>query len=757
MQGKLLMRYPSAWHGDMWREAAPCGNGLIGAAVYGGVKNEIILVNHAYLWRGGKTVPLPDVSDVLPKVRETLFENKPEIADSLISAALRDRGYDGEIAMPLPLGDILIDSNSTRGYSLYRREIDMEKGEVTVSWTENDTQFMRRTFVSRENNLIFTEISCDKPIIDISVSFAMHDSETAADFSPENQEIYAKGETIYYAAENQSDFHKGDYGAVCRVITSGKTLVKGNFIEITGAGKVLIVTKAFIGSNRQDEFLKTINGDFDYDTELEKHIILHGGLYNKVSFEISDTHTSNEELLLEAFDGKTPDELIEKLYAYGRYLFICATSDKNTLPCHLIGLWNGSYQCFWAIYMYNINFEMIYWQTLSGNLPEFLRLALDYTWAFMDDFRENAKKMFGCRGIFINSVNTPESGLSKCPANHIVNWTTGAAWFSQHFWDYYRYTGDLDYLKTYALPFMAEAALFFEDFLTEDADGYYIFAPSVSPENTARNVYDAFGYECETCINATMDIAVVKELLTNLKEGSRITGLYSDKLDCWDRIIGKLPPYALNTDSAVKEWTHDFYLDNYQHRHHSHIYPVFPGHEVTKTHPQYPAFEKAEDLRMQFGLSDQSSWSMIFMACIAARMGKGARALLLLETLAQTCLMNNLFTVHNDWRRMGPVSCADFRVAPFQIDANIGIPAAINDMLMYSYGDTIDLLPALPPKWKKGKIEGLLAHGGIICDIAWNEKEVRAVFRSDTPQKRTVIYAGCAKELEINDRTEVCF
>ena len=34
----LIMRSPAAWHRDMYREAAPAGNGLIGSLVYGGIK-----------------------------------------------------------------------------------------------------------------------------------------------------------------------------------------------------------------------------------------------------------------------------------------------------------------------------------------------------------------------------------------------------------------------------------------------------------------------------------------------------------------------------------------------------------------------------------------------------------------------------------------------------------------------------------------------------------------------------------------------
>ena len=46
----LVMRTPAAWHRDMYREAAPAGNGLIGALVYGGISQERIAINHARLW-----------------------------------------------------------------------------------------------------------------------------------------------------------------------------------------------------------------------------------------------------------------------------------------------------------------------------------------------------------------------------------------------------------------------------------------------------------------------------------------------------------------------------------------------------------------------------------------------------------------------------------------------------------------------------------------------------------------------------------
>ena len=61
MKNKLLMKYPSSWWGAKWREALPSGNGPIGAAVYGGVHEETVMLTHEDLWHMVVTQELPDV------------------------------------------------------------------------------------------------------------------------------------------------------------------------------------------------------------------------------------------------------------------------------------------------------------------------------------------------------------------------------------------------------------------------------------------------------------------------------------------------------------------------------------------------------------------------------------------------------------------------------------------------------------------------------------------------------------------------
>ena len=106
-------------------------------------------------------------------------------------------------------------------------------------------------------------------------------------------------------------------------------------------------------------------------------------------------------------------------------------------------------------------------------LPLFDRLE-----AYMEDFKVNARELYNCRGIHVPS-RFSSHGLN----NHfdatwpMTFWVTGAAWYSLFYYDYYMYTLDKEFLQKRALPFMEQAALFYEDFLKEGADGKYVFNP----------------------------------------------------------------------------------------------------------------------------------------------------------------------------------------------------------------------------------------------------------------------------------------
>lgn len=728
----ISMNYPASWWRSLWREALPSGNGRIGAAVYGGVHEETVLLNHEDLWWNGVTMPLPDVSDRLGEVRSLLNEGQAPESDKVLSDALKDQGYQPKLASPLPLGDFKIFMPLRRAFRSYKRTLQMETGEVSVSWTDGDTRYERRLFVSRTADAVVIDIRKWGPqSIEAQLRMQLHDKR---DFRksgivfPEGEDMQSKGNTIYYAAQHPDG---NDFGGVARVIHQGGHTSSGQVgLTVKNAESVFVIIKLFTRGNRENEW-RRLDEELNelplcYDTLLSDHVLEHGRLFQAMAFDLAadGRELSNEELLMQAYQGEAPDALVEKMWAYGRYLLI-SSSRAEGQPCHLYGLWFGDYDAVWAFHMVNENLQMMYWQALSGNMTELLLAVFNYMEKLMDDFRVNARQLYGCRGIFIPAPSVPGSGLLKHTSPHIIHWTGGAGWVSQHYYDYYLHTGDLAFLRERALPFMREAALFYEDFFTMDDDGYWKSSPSNSPENTPGNYWKGPGSSMGTTMNATMDFAIAKELLTHLIEGAETTGMYLEDISTWRQMLERIPPYQLTEDGAVREWMHPYFEENDHHRHESHVYPVFPGTEVTRESDPilYKAFVTSIEKRLGLGLKEQSGWSLAHMANNYARMGQGDSALECLETLARSCVMNNLITLHNDWRGMG--IGVDMEWAPVQIDANMGWTSAIQEMLLFSIPGELHILPALPARWRKGKAGPLLARGGVECTLEWDVSECR--------------------------------
>ncbi len=306
------------------------------------------------------------------------------------------------------------------------------------------------------------------------------------------------------------------------------------------------------------------------------------------------------------------------------------------------------------------------------------------------------------------------------------------------------------------MPFMREVALFYQDFLVPGEGGDLVVMPSVSPENTPGN-YGGQNAYMETTINATMDIAIIRELFTHLLEGAARTGLYSDEVAEWQNLLYRLPPYQINEDGAIREWMHPSFTDNYHHRHQSHLYPVFPGTEITR-HDNlelFQAFHLALRKRLIIGLKEQSGWSLAHMANLYARFGEGDRALECLEILSRSCVLNNLYTVHNDWRGMG--IGVDMDWAPFQIDANMGWTAAGQEMLIVSYRGRVRVLPALPTAWGNGRFSGMRCRGGITVSVNWDTKATRItmVLHSASTQTVTVELPAPIREMLLSNTASV--
>ena len=234
----LTLSYPAAWWAGRWREALPAGNGAIGGAVYGSIDEETIMLTHEDLWTNRSRQELPEVSDHLPEVRRLLLEGKVAESEYVLSDALRAQGYTDTCAYPLPLGDLKLSMPAAHAFKNYHRTLDMETGEITVSWLDGDTTYERVLFVSRTDDLVVCEIRADTPsAIHCTITLDLHDRTDAMKpygaaqaVLPEGAETVVEGATIRYAASNSDGT---DFGAVARVLTVGGEITTG-----TGASRI---------------------------------------------------------------------------------------------------------------------------------------------------------------------------------------------------------------------------------------------------------------------------------------------------------------------------------------------------------------------------------------------------------------------------------------------------------------------------------------------------------------------------------------
>lgn len=732
----IVLKTPASWHGDMWREGLPTGNGIIGALVYGNIADETIIINHCNLWHWGKKSELPDISYTLAETRRLMDQGNFYEANWVSTNALREKGYTAKLASPCPLCDIKVSMAATGIFKNYRRILNMETGEVIVSWHSGNCKFTRKLFVSRADDMLVYKIDSNQNNIEVDIYIQLHetydkDTERKRKEVEDSIQIYVDNNYIYYAVKNDDGW---DFGAVMKVICEdGEFYTKDTHkISVRGASSVTAYCYFFVNSSRDIEF-KNLRKRLEehnekYESYLKRHIKLHRTLFTSVDINIAydKLDMSNEELLLNSYENIASNALIEKMWRFGRYLMICGTA-KDGLPFPLYGLWGGKYNLPWSHNMANENIQMIYWHTLVGGLEDTMESFIDYYFGLMEDFRINAKRLFDCSGIYIPAGTTPGMGLPNQVVPVILNWIGAAGWLSQHFYKYYKFTGNLKLLKEKILPFMYEAAQFYLDYIVKDENGYYKIYPSVSPENTPQNLMpdeecEHMSHPCPSVINATMDFAIIKELLYNIIEASRITGMYKNKIKDWENVLKSIPPYQKNPEGDIKEWMHPGLTDRYNHRHLSHIYPVFPGDEYVVGRDDesiLAAFELAVDKRI---LNSQSGWSLAHMACIYARLERAEKAIECIDILIKSCVLKNLFTLHNDWRKMG-LTLDKGEFAPIQLDANMGFVNAIQEMLLFVSDDIIKILPACPERFRKGMVKNLRIMTGFIS-FKWDKDKM---------------------------------
>lgn len=734
------------------------GNGFQRIDILGDPYNdELAFTQEAlYVPQWEKTPEPPDLVDIMPKVRKLLLDGKLEEAGNLVHERQIEAGFgpllnnwNNNIVPPTSLhlnrafwlGIKQVETGST---SNYLRWLDLMTGKITVQWENDSGAYAREIFAAYKGDVVVQRYSAPKGELtaDITISLpnASRPGRFGRMFKPElcshDLEITENMFTLKWAYH--PEYGQKGYVSVIRFILDGGSTEKiENGIRITGGNELIIVSKTvkfesnftFACANPVIEEIMAFIPDFDalleYNREyigarMDRSILKMG---SKEDYPLSAEELINRANLEKAIDGM----LMDKLYDMGRFYQIMDT---------------GNIPPMWG--QHNINTNV---QVCAGNntgLFDEMDVYFRYYETKFDDFRINARKLFGVRGLLASVHCDYDSGLyyhfSKTYPHYC--WTGCLGWIYNELWGYWLVTGDKDFLRDRIVPALKEIALFFEDYACDRGpDGKVIFYPSFSPEDPTPNpdYMTVTGKDINpTRINSVMDIAICREVLDNLISACQVLGIESDNIPHWQAQRESLPTYLLDEGGALKEWAWPTIEENYNHRHVSHHYDVWPGRVVTPE--REPELAKAIIMsNRKRGQQDDSAHGILHRCLCAIR----------LKDLDET--VQNLSQLINHGFVTSTLQTRHFPYRGQFPDLQGAMPAILIEMCVFSEPGTVEFLPAMPDHLEQGAIEGVwLYTWAKLESMQWDKNSIKAKLVSNIAQTLTLRCRKEMKSLSIN-------
>lgn len=745
-----------------WTYALPIGNGHLGAMIYGGDKKEKISLNHDELWSGKphcnyfswENQP-EDRSEYFFKARELTFEGKKFQAQEL----LQDNFHGHWSQAYLPLGDIDLNFLLNGKVTDFRRELDLRNAVASVSYKIGDVKIEREFIATHPKNAIVFNIKNDaEDGIDFELKFSSHlkhttrfengyfiiDSEcpvrTDNDKDATIEQFYQYSETekgilsrsIVKVIDDNAEVSDAEAGLLIEG-SKNTTIIFSCETSFNGYDK----HPEREGKEYKNACLSYINAceGLSYDELKKEHIEDHQKYYGRVSLDLNGDDKTNitTKDRLENFEkDKNDKNLYTLLFNYGRYLTI-ASSREGTQPSNLQGIWNDRACPPWnSNYTININTEMNYWPALMCNLEEMHKPMLGLVEDLSVAGVKTAQDFYHAKGFTAHHNTDIWRMTHPVPGNSQWSfWPLSSGWLCRHLFDHYEYTGDKAFLEEKAYPIMKSAAEFYLDILVTDDEGYFIIAPSTSPENE----YHFGPHKCSVSETTTMTMSIVKELFTNCIESAEILGKDEDFAKLLQSKLDNMLPFRIGSKGQLLEWYLEEKDCDPHHRHVSHLYALHPANLITKeaTPELFDACKKSLEIRGD----DGTGWSLGWKINFWARLLDGDHALILLNN--QLRFKDDTKTVY---RGGGTYANLFDAHPPFQIDGNFGASSGIAEMLLRSIKNDIYLLPALPSSWDKGSVTGLKAKGNITVDIEWENGKLKNYRLENANENTRVFYDG---------------